>query len=78
MDLTSVGSLAAQLMEKTEAALGDDVEVRQAFMVVEVDTGESLAYFKASTDDRGWVQEAFIDQFADALFHSGEPVGDDA
>lgn len=72
MDLTTVGSLAAHL-----TAFGEGVRVRQAFMVVEVDGGDSLAYFKASTDDRGWVQEAFIDQFADALFHSGEPVEDD-
>lgn len=77
MDIHSTCEIAAELAESLERmGVG---EVRQVLMLVEVeiDDGEGLAVMKASSDDRNWVQEAFIDHAKDVLFYSGEPVEDE-
>lgn len=76
MDIQSTCELAATLADRLEG-LGK-VEVRQVLMLVEVDYGGgSLSVFKASSDDREWVQEAFLNHSIDVLFYDGEPVAEE-
>lgn len=76
MELHELGLLAADLIERIGNSYPEAL-VTHAFFMVEVDDEDHLAYFKATNDDRRWVQEAFVDQAADALFCSGRPVTED-
>lgn len=76
MELHELGLLAADLIERIGNAY-PDARVSHAFFMVEVDDGDHLAYFKATNDERHWVQAAFVDQAADALFSTGVPIDDD-
>ena len=79
-DLNKLARMAADLMEKIEESYGSDVELRTIAIAVEVDAPRSTHCIINCSDDRSWVQAAFLERaldVVDATLHGDSGSDDD-
>lgn len=65
IDTTLLGHMTAITMDDiAEHFVDDDQTIRTVMIIVEVDSPTAGEFVIRSTDDRPWVQEAFLDEAA--------------
>jgi hypothetical protein len=65
--LERLAKLSSSMLERLEYEHGEDVEVRTAVILVEVDDEQDGSLHMLASDDRSWVQIAFLDQALSSL-----------
>lgn len=65
MDTSLVGQMTAQLMESlADRHDNDEATLRTVLIVCEVDYPDSTTLQISASDDRPWVQQAFVEEVA--------------
>jgi hypothetical protein len=60
--LERLAKLSSAMLERLEEEHGEDVDISMAVILVEIDTEPSGVLHMLSSDDRAWVQIAFLDE----------------
>jgi hypothetical protein len=78
MDVSSVGSVAADLMDMVTDEYGDDVEVGIVAVVVELNSEDWTAVRYRCNDGRRWIQAGLFEQARRGVHESARQDLDDA
>jgi hypothetical protein len=74
LDTSTVGTLAAELMERLAEQYSEDAEIGIVAVVAEIDCGDSTAIYYRCTDGRHWIQAGLFDAAKRAVI---EQIADD-
>lgn len=67
VEASAFGGFALEAMDALKEHYGPEVTVRNAMFVVEVASAENTDVFIYSTDARGYVQKAFLNEAIEAI-----------
>lgn len=62
IDTSMLGEIAAEAMERIAADFGDAATIRTVAIIAEIDVHDATHFYVASSDDRPWMQMAFLEQ----------------